>query len=283
MTRPVVDRFIHSQASRSRSHRAVIGYRLKPPFAGRDAEGESRQNLAQPVNSNPNVMRPGDHLAVSQANFAQFGEEGFPAVHGSHRVVRQEMAAVEIAFLEHTRHALNRREIKITVAINDADLEAHDLKEPANGVQWRPEVPCSMNESRTINFSVPNRPLDSQAVDDLSVNRAFDWRLEALFEHGGKLAQCKKSELVSCLLIPGLLPIAESRFVREVTDGLFLDRLRLRIAVCGVVLPREEDHAPIVRMLLLFRRLKRLLNDFPKMPAASSAPCGLNYNKAVFG
>ena len=129
MTRPVVDRFIHSQASRSRSHRVVIGYRLKPPFAGRDAEGESRQNLAQPVNSNPNVMRPGDHLAVSQANFAQFGEEGFPAVHGSHRVVRQEMAAVEVAFSEHAGHALNRREIKIAIAINNADLGAYELED----------------------------------------------------------------------------------------------------------------------------------------------------------
>ena len=117
MTRPVVDRFIHSQASRSRSHRPVVGYRLKPPFAGRDAEGESRQNLAQPVNSNPNVMRPGDHLAVSQANFAQFGEEGFPAVHGSHRIVREEVAAVEIPLCEHTRHALNRGAIEIAIAI----------------------------------------------------------------------------------------------------------------------------------------------------------------------
>ena len=98
MTRPVADRFIHSQASRSRSHRMIVGYRLKPPFAGRNTESESRQYLAQSVNSNPDVMRPGDHLAVSQANFAQFGEEGFPAVHGSHRVVRQEMAAVEVAF-----------------------------------------------------------------------------------------------------------------------------------------------------------------------------------------
>ena len=78
-------------------------------------------------------------------------------------------------------------------------------------------------------------------------------------------------------------PIAESRFVGEVTDGLFLERLGLRIAICGVVLPREEDHAPIVRMLLLFGRLKRLLDDVPKMPAASSAPRGLYYNKAVFG
>ena len=42
MTRPVVDRFIHSQASRSLSHRAVVGYRLMPPFAGRNAKGESR-------------------------------------------------------------------------------------------------------------------------------------------------------------------------------------------------------------------------------------------------
>ena len=122
MTRPVVDRFIHSQASRSRSHRAVVGYRLKPPFAGRDAEGESRQKLAQPVNSNPDVMRPRDHLAVSQANFTEFGQEGFPAVHGSHSIVRQEVAAVEVAFGEHASDALNRGEIKITIAINDADL-----------------------------------------------------------------------------------------------------------------------------------------------------------------
>ena len=67
-------------------------------------------------------MRPGDHLAVSQANFAQFGEEGFPAVHGSHRIVRQEMAAVEVAFGEHASDTLNRGEIKIAIAINDADL-----------------------------------------------------------------------------------------------------------------------------------------------------------------
>ena len=140
-----------------------------------------------------------------------------------------------------------------------------------------------MDQGRIIHLSALDRSLCAQAVDDLSVNRAFDWRLETFFEHGGKLAQGKKSELVSCLLIPGLLPIAESRFVGEVTDGLFLERLRLRIAICGVVLPREEDHAPIVRMLLLFRRLKRLLHDVPKMPAASPAPRGLNYNKAVFG
>ena len=118
----IVAGFVARYARRCLADRVIRAESLKPPFAGRDAEGESRQNLAQPVNSNPNVMRPGDHLAVSQANFAQFGEEGFPAVHGSHRIVRQEMTAVEIAFIEHTRHALNRREIKITVAINDADL-----------------------------------------------------------------------------------------------------------------------------------------------------------------
>ena len=136
MTRPVVDRFIHSQASRSGSHGAVVRYRLKPSFAGRDAEGESRQDLAQPVDANPDVMRSGDHLAVSQANFAQFGEEGFPAVHGSHRIVRQDMAAVQVAFGKHASDTLNRGEIKITIAINHANLCAEDLEIDHHCVEW---------------------------------------------------------------------------------------------------------------------------------------------------
>ena len=51
MARPVMDRFIHGQASRGRSHGVIVGYRFKAPFRGRNTESESRQNLAQPFSA----------------------------------------------------------------------------------------------------------------------------------------------------------------------------------------------------------------------------------------
>jgi signal transduction histidine kinase len=57
-------------------------------------------------------------------------------------------------------------------------------------------------------------------------------------------------------------------------------RLQLE-AVCGVVLPWEEDRAPIVRMLLLFGRFERLLDDLPEVPAAPSAPRGFHNDDAI--
>jgi hypothetical protein len=39
-----------------------------------DRKTMSENALAQPVDSNPDVMRPGTTLQVSQADFAQFGE-----------------------------------------------------------------------------------------------------------------------------------------------------------------------------------------------------------------
>ena len=73
--------------------------------------------------------------------------------------MRQEVAAVEIALGEHAGHALNRGEFKIAVAINDANLRAHDLKESGDGVKGRSEVPCSMDQGRIVNFGVLERPL----------------------------------------------------------------------------------------------------------------------------
>jgi hypothetical protein len=61
----------------------VVAKRLDQPFTRRDAKAEPGQDLAKPVDANPDVMSSRDSLAVSQAHFVQLVEERLPAVHGS--------------------------------------------------------------------------------------------------------------------------------------------------------------------------------------------------------
>jgi hypothetical protein len=63
---------------------------LSNSVAGWDAKRKPRKNLAQPVDSNPDVIRARNHLAVAQADADKFVEKRLPAGHCSHRVVRQE-------------------------------------------------------------------------------------------------------------------------------------------------------------------------------------------------
>ena len=75
-------------------------------------------------------------LAVSQAHFTKLGEKCLPAFLSRDRVMRQEVAAVEIPFRQQVGHALNRRKIKIAIAIDHANLGADDLEIDHHCVEW---------------------------------------------------------------------------------------------------------------------------------------------------
>jgi hypothetical protein len=79
----------------------VVAKRLDQPFTRRDAKAEPGQDLAKPVDANPDVMSSRYSLTVPQAYFVQLVEERFAALLRCKSVMRQEVAAKKIALIEH--------------------------------------------------------------------------------------------------------------------------------------------------------------------------------------
>ena len=119
----------------------IVAKPFQSAFTGGDPKSKSRQKLAEPVDSNPDVVGLRDRLTIPEPKFIEFSQKGLAAFLGDLSIMREKVAAVEIPPCEHAGHALNRGEIKITIAVNDADLGAHDLEEPSDGVKWRSAVP----------------------------------------------------------------------------------------------------------------------------------------------
>ena len=57
------------------------------------------------------------------------------------------MAAAQVAFVEHTRHALNRRWIKVAITVDDPNLGGYNLEIPCDRVQRRTQVPGCLDEA----------------------------------------------------------------------------------------------------------------------------------------
>ncbi len=102
--------------------------------------------------------------------------------------MREKVAAVEIALCEHAGHALNRREIQIAIAVNDADLGAYDLEEPGDGVKWRPEVPRSVDQGRIIHLSALDRSLSGRPLSPAGVKAFADPEMILIAEMNGENA-----------------------------------------------------------------------------------------------
>jgi hypothetical protein len=62
MRRLVVDGFVDRNARRGRARRVVIAKCLKSTLASWYPEGESRENLAQAIDANPDICVPGTTL-----------------------------------------------------------------------------------------------------------------------------------------------------------------------------------------------------------------------------
>jgi hypothetical protein len=61
---PVMDRFVYRETRRSGSDRAIVAKRLKAALAGRGAEGEPGQDLAKPVDADPDIVCLRHRLAI---------------------------------------------------------------------------------------------------------------------------------------------------------------------------------------------------------------------------
>src|SRR4029077_9299937 len=134
------------------------------------------------------------------------------------------------------------------------------------------EIPGRVNQGGSIDNRWSDGSASAQSVDDLGIDGSLDWRLKALLKYGRKLALYEHAILLASPLIPTHLPKTKARLVRKMRQRLIGKQSRLRVAVGRVVLPREEDHSPVVRLLLLLGCFERLLDDVPKVPAAPSAP-----------
>jgi len=88
--------------------------------------------------------------------------------------------------------------------------------------------------------------------------------------------------MITSPLVPTHLAGTEPGLVGEIAQRLFGEGLRVRVAVGRVVLPWEEDHSPVVRLLLLLGRFETLLDDVPEMPSAPAAPRRLHNDGPVF-
>ena len=62
---------------------------------------------------------------------------------------------------------------------------------------------------------------------------------------------------------------------------LLAERPRHRIAIGWLVLPREEDHAPVQRPLLILRGFQRGLDQAPQMALPTAPPCRLDDGQSV--
>ena len=78
------------------------------------------------------------------------------------------MAAKEVAFGQHVRHALNRRQIEVAITIDHANFGAHDLEICHHCVEWTAQIPCGVHQRG----SVDNRRAEAPSARSLSINSA---------------------------------------------------------------------------------------------------------------
>ena len=79
MTGRRVNWFVNSKASRSGADRVIVAKRFKSAFTGGDPKSESRQKLAEPVDSNPDVVGLRDCLTIPEPEFIEFSQKGLAA------------------------------------------------------------------------------------------------------------------------------------------------------------------------------------------------------------
>ena len=103
--------------------------------------------------------------------------------------MRQEVAAVKVAFGQHSSHAFDRRQVEVQVAVDDADLaDRPQLEIPDHRIDGLPKSQQVWVSAEWSTIQGLIAPSALSLSIDCGVDGALDRRLEAFLDHGRELA-----------------------------------------------------------------------------------------------